>query len=163
MRGLNLLGAFAFIFSSTYTYAQYFKTLPKGVRLFTYRHVEVAEVGSSFNHSKSETPYSYTFEADAKALAAFPEFQAAFQAAGLPGNASLGTYHLDAKGSVKVDGYGFGYGITNKLTAYTSLPIYNAKVKLNYKKAKGSNLDEVADQMYGDGGSMPGMWANMLE
>lgn len=163
MRVLKLLGAASLIFSTTYSYGQYFKTLPEGVRLFAYRHVEVPEVGSSFNHTKSETPYSFELQADAKALSDIAQFQAVFQSLGLPENFSLGTYHLEAKGNVQVDGYGFGYGITNKLTAYTSIPVYSATVALDYKRKSGNNYAEVAGNMQSNGDSYSQMVGNMIE
>lgn len=163
MKKMNLLILIFSMFSTNYVFAQYFKTLPEGVRLFAYRYVNVAEVDSSFNKTKSVSPYSYKFEADAKALSSISEFKAFFQTAGLPESFSLGSYHLKAKGDVKVDGYGFGYGLTNKLTAYASLPIYKANVKLDYKRAKGNNYKEVSNSMQSSGSSFNQMMGGMIE
>jgi hypothetical protein len=59
----------------------------------------------------------------------------------------LGEYKISAKADVNVDGYGFAYGITNKVTAYMAMPIFKANVAINYKRTQSNNYQDVADSL----------------
>ena len=138
--------------------AQNYLTLPKNVRMFFARNVQ-SNVQSSYNQSASETPYKYAINADIENLRdlndetmnevialfdAYPEAQSLL---------SLGRYQLDAKARVEVNAYAFGYGINDRLTAYVGLPIYDARVRVDYKTIKKSTGQELADYLtgiYGD-------------
>lgn len=136
----------------TSAYAQYYKTLPKGVRTVMYRNVSTT-VDSDFNHSASESPYSYEVNADIdmmedidhevvnvilETLAPYPK---AYE------KLDLGTYKVEASADVEVDVYGIGYGITNKLTAYMGIPTYTADVRMKYSRPRGNNYKEVVNAL----------------
>lgn len=66
---------------------------------------------------------------------------------------SLGTHEIDGKAELNVDVYAFAYGFTQKLTGYIGVPIYDAKVFVQYKKSAPDTNQEVAEQLqkkYGD-------------
>lgn len=153
-----------FCISLTNVDAQYYDTLPKGVRLIMNKNIQT-KVKSSYNKSKSETPYAYEIEADITnlekidnsivkdILELFKDYPEAYS------KLSLGTHKLDAEANIKVNVYGMAYGITNKVSAYIGVPIYDARVKVNYKKTKNSSQEEVAEALqniYGDN------WAQTL-
>jgi hypothetical protein len=122
-------------------------------------------VKSSYNQTKTETPYAYEIEANITTLEKidnsvvkdilelFKDYPEAYS------KLSLGTHKLDAEADMSVNIFGFGYGITNKVSAYVGVPIYDAKVKLNYERSKNSSQEEVAailQNIYGDN------WAQTL-
>ncbi len=138
--------------------AQYYKTLPEGVRLLNTRYIK-SNISSSFNRSKSESPYQYEIQADTQqlesinnqtlndALEVLQEYPEAYD------KFTLGTHKLDAKADVNVEVLGFAYGISNQVTAYVGIPIYQANVKLNYSRPQDSTQQEVAQILqseYGD-------------
>ncbi len=138
--------------------AQYYSTLPKGVRLILNRNIQ-SDVKSSYNRTQSETPYAYKIEANVEtlskidnkevqeALELFKPYPEAYE------KLSLGTHTLDAKAEVNVNVYGFGYGITDRMTAYIGMPIYDAKVRIKYGRPSDSSNKEVAEvlqKQYGD-------------
>ncbi len=143
---------------SSISFAQYYDTLPKGVRLISTRFIQ-SEVSSSYNQSQSESPYTYQINTDIEnledidnefvqdALKVFEEYPEAYS------KLSLGNHKIDADAEVNVDVYAFGYGITNRVTAYIGLPIYKADVHVNYKQTKNNSNQEVAEtlqKLYGD-------------
>jgi hypothetical protein len=148
-----LLGSFlGGLMASESALAQYYKTLPKGVRLGVYRNVK-SQVDSSFNRASSESPFSYELKADVKFLESiendtvqtaldllrpYPEAYSKL---------NLGEYKIKAKADVNVDGYGFAYGITNKITAYMALPIFKANVSIDYRRSQSNNYEEVAGSL----------------
>ncbi len=160
---MNIKGQYLFIailgtFLSQSVSAQNYMTLPKGVRMFFARNVQ-SDVESSYNKSASETPYKYEINADIEnletlddervqgVLEVFKDYPDAYNLI------SLGRYKLEASAQVEVNAYAFAYGINNRLTAYIGLPIYDAKVKLDYRTVKKSTGAEVSDaliQEYGD-------------
>lgn len=135
-------------------FAQYYETLPKGVRTFRNQYIQT-EVDSSFNHSKSLSPYTVNIDADVEALEGIDstylqdalevlqEYPAAYE------QLSLGQHTIEGTAKINVDVYGFGYGITDRVTAYVGIPIFDARVKVNYKRSKDSTTGEVADNLQG--------------
>jgi hypothetical protein len=138
--------------------AQYYDTLPKGVRLVMGKYVQ-STVNSSFNNTKSLNPYSFEIDANIKslekiddptvkeALELFKPYSEAYD------KINLGTHKVDAKADVSVAAYAYGHGITNRITAYVAVPIYKANVSVDYKKTKANNNKEVSEILqkeYGD-------------
>ena len=136
--------------ASSQVLAQYHKTLPKGVRMISNRHIQ-SNIKSSYNKSKSETPYAYKVDADIDTLknvdneaiqsilTLFEPYPEALK------ELSFGSHKIEANAKVKIDVYAFAYGITNKLTAYIGMPIYDAKVKVRYKKLSENSNKKVSE------------------
>lgn len=163
MKGVLTLIFIISLHAST-AYAQYYQTLPEGVRVFSIRNVK-SNVESSYNKSQSESPYKYEVNADINALEdvenqivedtleLFKAYPEAYK------RISLGKHIVDGKAEVNADVFGIGYGITNKITAYIGFPIYKANVRVRYKRVNNSSEDEVAailQEEYGDN------WAQTL-
>jgi hypothetical protein len=137
---------------SNLAFSQYYKTLPKGARTIVYRNVST-EVDSSYNHSQSETPFSFEVNADVKMIESIDNdvvnliletlkpYPKAYE------KLDLGTYKVEASAEIQVDGYGFAYGITNRLTAYGILPTFTADVRMKYSRPKGNNYEEVINSL----------------
>ena len=163
---LGVAGLFAF---SSLAQAQYFKTLPKGVRTIDMRNIKTSTINSSYNHSESESAYSYDIELDNKTLQAIDndiietiyEILAPYPDAANALN--LGKYHVDAEANMEVDVFGFGYGVSNRVTAYFGIPFHKAQVKMNYKRPQGNNYNQVAEilQNYTSDDFAQGIGANV--
>jgi hypothetical protein len=137
---------------SNLAFSQYYKTLPKGARTIVFRNV-TTEVDSSYNHSQSETPFSFEVNADIKMIESIDNdvvnliletlkpYPKAYE------KLDLGTYKVEASAEIEVDGYGFAYGITNRLTAYGILPTFTADVRMKYSRPKGNNYEEVINSL----------------
>lgn len=134
---------------STPAFGLYYETLPKGVRMFAFKQVKTGEIQSEFNSQKSVNPYFIQQKIDSGLLhninegtqlffdelkASSPDAYNAF---------SMGEYEASGQARVSVQGYGLAYGLTNRLTIYGSLPFYDAKVKVDLKRTKNSQLQEV--------------------
>ncbi len=146
-KSIFMLGLLAF---NGLAFAQYHKTLPKGVRVGVYKNVQ-AEVNSSFNQANSEAPISYKIKGDSEFLDSLDDetIQSALDILRDYPDAysklNLGTYKVEGKANINVDGYGLAYGITNKLTVYTAVPVYKANVKLKYKRSEQNSYGDVSD------------------
>lgn len=133
-------------------HAQYYKTLPEGVRTAVYRNVQTSEIDSTFNQSSSVSPISYTVEINAKTIESIedPSISSLFQyvKSVYPDGfdqLSAGAFKISGAANVQVDGYGFGYGISDRVTAYGFLPMFKADVRMKYKRTKNNNFGDVAD------------------
>jgi hypothetical protein len=164
----RLTSIFLVISSISSAYANYYKTLPKGVRLMAYRHVQTSTVKSSYNHTNKETPFSYEFKASGELLEELDELKPVMEAMkALSPEAydqfSLGTYKIEADARVNVNALGVGYGITNKLTGYVGIPYYNAHVDVRYKRVKGNNYSQVADTLANTGNTTAQSFGDAVE
>lgn len=144
-----------FVISSAY--AQVFRTLPKGVRLFEYRNVNTTEVDATYNQTQSARPLAYNVNADAKSLEDvseaikiyFQELQTISPEA--YESMTFGKFKLSATAQVQVHGFGGAYGVTDRLTVFGILPYYNAQVKMKYQQIQAGNTQQVADQVQQSG------------
>jgi len=134
---------------STTASAQYYSTVPQGVRLINTRNIQ-STIKSSFNHSQIETPNAFEIDAGIEnlmaidneivqdAISVLAPYKKALSAV------SLGTHRIEAVADIDVDVFAFAYGITDRVTAYIGLPVYDANVKVKYKTVNRSSNKEVA-------------------
>ncbi len=149
---LKLLLFLLFWLGSINSFAAYYDTLPKGVRTFVYRKVETGNVDSSFNQKEALNPYSFNFKIDADLLASISQTADAIEQLGnidsvARANLLIGEYEISGDARVKVDGFGFGWGLTNRVTAYGILPYYTASVNINYKRRASNNFEQVGSDL----------------
>lgn len=138
--------------SSFSLFAQYYNTLPKGVRTAVYRNVQTSEIDSTYNQNSTLNPISYDIEVNADSLNSIEnesiqgvfEYVKGVNPEGFS-KISAGAFKISGAATLNVDGYGIGWGITDRLTAYGSLPIYQANVKMKYTRTKQNNFEEVGD------------------
>lgn len=124
-------------------FASYYDTLPKGVRNFTYRFVQTGDITGSFNSSGSFKGYNVNANINADSIkgvnAAVDAYLNSLSAADYEAF-SFGTFQGNAKSKVHAQGFGGGYGVTDKLTVYGFIPFYTAVVDLGIERtAKGRN------------------------
>jgi hypothetical protein len=140
---------------AAHSYAQVWKTLPKGVRIVGYRNVTTTKVTSNFNNSGNETSLGTSFRVDANT------FNKMFKTPIVPGrdvdeaaynNLVVGDYKVDAEAQFNVQGTGFGYGITDKVMFYGEMSYYNAQVNANISRTAGNTYEETARILQRNGG-----------
>lgn len=152
MRKIGLL-ALSSLFVVSGAYAQVHRTLPKGVRMLAYRNVNTTKIDATYNQAQAVTPLSYNINANAATLEGagtaaklyFEQLQAISPEA--YDQLTFGEFNVSAVAQVQVHGFGGGYGISEKLTVYGILPYYTARVNMKYKQIRGSNSQEIADQV----------------
>jgi hypothetical protein len=144
---LSLLFLFAY---TKEAHSQYNVTLTKGVRMIFNRYVQTNDISSSFDSNASLNRYTYEFEASAENLEGIDNETIQSTLDLLRNNygqaytaLSLGSYKMDVSARMRVNAYGGAYGITDKLTGYFGLPIYNANIQMNYTRTKPNTYAEV--------------------
>ncbi len=134
-------------------HGQVWKTLPQGVRILGYRNVTTSKVKSNYNQFRSESSLGSQFRIDSATLNGIADNII------IPGqdinadaynNFLIGEYKVDASAQFNVQGFGFGYGLTNRVMLYTEIAYYNASVKTNIKRTKKNTYAETA-LLVGDG------------
>ena len=161
---INYLKLLAFTLSLGWissSQSAYYETLPKGVRTFVYRQIETNNVDSSFNQKEALQPYSFSFQIDGNMLTKISQTAEVAQELGNISpealeNLLIGKYQISGDANVKVDGFGFGWGLTDKITAYGILPYYTARVNINYNRVANNNFNEVGDDLLEEGGDFQG-------
>lgn len=142
------------LFIMNVSYGAYYDTLPKGVRLAAFRYVKTGEVNSSYGSNRQESSYFLKQNFDAKTLHSlnsatevyFDELKRISEKA--YNDFTFGEYEGSGAANVQVNGYGLGYGLTNRVTLYASVPYYKADVKFNLIRNKGNNHSSVAKEIY---------------
>lgn len=147
---MKWLATFVFLGLISTSHAQIWAQLPKGARALGYRNVVTSPIKSNFNQFRSETSLSTNFRIDAVTLNAM---------AGdilIPGEdvdetayreLLVGEYGVDAEAKAQVNGFGFGYGLTDKIMLYAEIAFYNANVNARVKRTKGNNYKEIEDYL----------------
>lgn len=139
---------------SVSAYSQAWKTLPANVRILGYRNVTTSKVTSNYSQFRSESSLGQTIRLDAATLN---------DMAGniiVPGqgisqeaynNFLLGEYKVDPTAQFNVNGFGLGWGITNKIMAYAEVAFYNAEVRTKLRRTKGNTYGRTSDILNGGG------------
>lgn len=142
---------------SVSAFGQQWKTLPANVRILGYRNVTTSKVKSNYNQFRSEASLGTTIRLDAATLN---------DMAGniiVPGqdisndaynNFLLGEYKVDPTAQFNVNGFGLGWGITNKIMAYAEFSYYSATVKTKLSRTKGNTYGQTSDILNGGNGGM---------
>ncbi len=148
-----IIGLSLFCFMSA-SYAQTWATLPKGVRALGYRNVTTSPIKSNFNQFRSETSLSTNFRVDAITL---NQISGNLLVPGQDIDATaykellVGEYGVNAQARANVHGFGFGYGLTDKVMLYTEIAYYNANVQARLQRTKGNNFKQVEDYLRKNG------------
>ncbi len=131
-------------------YAQTWATLPKGVRALGYRNVTTSPIKSNFNQFRSETSLSTNFRVDAITL---NQISGNILVPGQDIDATaykellVGEYGVNAQARANVHGFGFAYGLTDRVMLYTEIAYYNANVQARLQRTKGNNFKQVEDYL----------------
>lgn len=145
---------FISIFAIDGALAHYYDTLPKGVRLGAYRRVQTGEINANYNGSGSIENIGFNVNANTETLSGVNEgldtiYGAINEYQG--GSLSLGAYQISGSSRVSVDGLGFGYGFTDRLTGFVSVPTYRAETNIKFKQTQSGNGAAVSDKVCANG------------
>ena len=126
--------------------AAYYDVLPKGVRNITYRFVQTGEISGSYGNSGDLKGYNINANINADAIKGFngavDTYLGTLSAADYA-NFSFGTFEGSATSKVSAQGFGGGYGLTNRMTVYGFIPFYSARVDLKIQRTqKGRNSSD---------------------
>ncbi|MCO4754359.1 MAG: hypothetical protein KC478_07740 [Bacteriovoracaceae bacterium] len=140
------------LFLSLSAHAQYYKTLPKGVRAAVFRNIQTTNIDSSYNQSESLRPMAYDINLDSSSLKALDDtsIQNMFNYVrdiypeGFD-RLSAGSFSISGAAKLSVNAYALAWGITDTVSVYGALPMYKAQVNMKYKRTKKNNFSEVAD------------------
>lgn len=130
---------FVTIFFQARLHAAYYDTLPAGVRNFTYRFIQTDEISGSYNSSGSFKGYNVSANINADSIrginAAVDAYLDTLSAADY-NNFSFGTFQGSATSKVTAQGFGAGYGLTDRITFYSFIPYYSAVVDLQIARTQ---------------------------
>lgn len=143
------------LLASTSLQASYYSTLPEGVRVAVFRQVMTSTIDEEFNSNSKSIGFDVDVNLNAAALRdsssiseyIFSELQNISQYA--YDTFTFGTYKIDGRAEVNVQGYAFGYGINDRVTAYVSMPIYNANVTMDMKRSGADTQQQVLGILQG--------------
>jgi len=131
------------------SFASYYETLPKNVRMVAFGWVNTGNINSSFGNNRDQFDYFIRQDLNAATVAdAHPALKTYFDELKRIDPAaydsfSFGEYEGSGEANVDVKGLGFAYGVTNHLTLFTIVPLWNAEVRMNINRTKGNNYSQV--------------------
>ena len=136
-------------------FGAYYSTLPEGVRVAVFRQVMTTTIDEEFNSNSKPIGFDVNVNLNAAALREsssiseyiFSELQNISQSA--YDTFTFGTYKIDGRAEVNVQGYAFGYGINDRITTYMSVPIYNANVVMDMQRTGADTQSQVLQILNG--------------
>lgn len=151
--------------TSLSSFAQVWATLPKGVRAIGYRNVQTSEIKNNFNKFGSENPLGAQFRVDASTFNSMignmiqPGRDISHEAYN---SLLVGEYKVDAGANIKVHGFGFGWGLTDRITLYGQMTYYEANVNSRIKRTAGNTYSQTSDLLDQAGGLQNGFISENL-
>jgi hypothetical protein len=126
-----------------------YDTLPKHVNTFVVKQVMASKIESKYNANNKPASLDLKEEFNTSKLqdisnvikSYFDELKAISPDA--YNNFSLGEFSADVNAEVSGQGFGYGFGITDRLTIYGSLPVYHIKTDIKLTQTKPSNLGAI--------------------
>lgn len=130
-------------------YGASYDTLPKHVNTLVFKQVMTSNIESEYNAQgqvdtldlKEEFTSSRLEDISTVIKSYFEELRSLSPEA--YNSFSLGEFSADVKADVTAQGFGYGFGITDRLTVYASVPLYHIKTDIRFKQSKESNLSSV--------------------
>ncbi|MBC7714013.1 MAG: hypothetical protein H7177_11785 [Rhizobacter sp.] len=153
IKNLTLLIACVLPFAVQNSFAASYDTLPKNVNTFVFKQVTTSKIQSKYNSKNEEDTLNLKEEFTSSRLedissvikSYFQELRQISPEA--YDNFSLGEFSADVEAHVTAQGLGYGFGVTDHLTVYGSLPIYHITTDIKFKQSKDSNLASVQATM----------------
>lgn len=126
-----------------------YDTLPKFVNTFVFKQVMASKIESKYGADnkqetldlKEEFTSSRLEDVSSVIKSYFNNLKALSPEA--YDNFSLGEFKADVEANVTAQGFGYGFGFTDRLTVYGSLPVYHIKTDIKFSQSKTGNLAEV--------------------
>lgn len=135
------------------SFAAVYDTLPKGVRTLVLKQVATNKVSSNFTQGSAEEKLGAVVPLDAKTLENAESFTKSYFDALKKASPtaydefSFGEFQIDGEARANVTGAGFGIGLTDRLTVYSSVSWYRAKVQMRVVQTKKSNHQKIQKEV----------------
>lgn len=135
----------------TVAFAASYSTLPKNVNTLVFKQVMASKIESQYDSKgkvdtldlKEEFTSSRLEDISNVIKSYFEQLRAISPQAYT--DFSLGEFSADVSADVSAQGLGYGFGITDRLTVYGSLPIYHIVTDIKFKQTKASNMSGVKE------------------
>ncbi len=126
-----------------------YDTLPKNVNTFVVKQVMASKIESKYDDQSNQESLDLKEEFTSSRLedvstvikSYFEQLKEISPEAYT--NFSLGEFNADVEAQVTAQGFGYGFGFTDKLTVYGSLPVYHIKTDIKFSQTKPGNLSAV--------------------
>lgn len=126
-----------------------YDTLPKNVNTFVVKQVMASKIESKYDDQSKQESLDLKEEFTSSRLedistvikSYFEQLKEISPEAYT--NFSLGEFKADVEAQVTAQGFGYGFGFTDKLTVYGSLPVYHIKTDIKFNQTKPGNLAAV--------------------
>lgn len=123
-----------------------YDTLPKNVNTIVFKQVMASKIESKYNAKNEEDTLNLREEFTSSRLedvsavikSYFEQLREISPEA--YSNFSLGEFSADVEADVTAQGLGYGFGLTDRLTVYGSVPVYHIKTEIKFQQSKESNL-----------------------
>lgn len=136
---------------ATLAFGASYDTLPKHVNTLVFKQVMASKIESQYDsHGKVDTLdlkeefTSSRLEDVSNVIKSYFEQLRAISPQAYS-DFSLGEFSADVSADVSAQGLGYGFGITDRLTVYASVPIYHIVTDIKFKQTKPSNMSGVKD------------------
>lgn len=130
-------------------HAASYDTLPKNVNTVVFKQVMASKVESKYDaHGNQETLdlkeefTSSKLEDVSSVIKSYFEQLRAISPDAYK-NFSLGEFSADVEANISAQGFGYGFGVTDRLTVYGSVPLYHITTDVKFKQTKESNIADV--------------------
>ena len=136
---------------ATLAFGASYSTLPKHVNTLVFKQVMASRIESQYDSKgkvdtldlKEEFTSSRLEDVSNVIKSYFEQLRAISPQA--YSDFSLGEFSADVSADVSAQGLGYGFGITDRLTVYASVPIYHIVTDIKFKQTKPSNMSGVKE------------------
>lgn len=136
---------------ATLAFGASYSTLPKNVNTLVFKQVMASKIESQYDSKgkvdtldlKEEFTSSRLEDVSNVIKSYFEQLRAISPQA--YSDFSLGEFSADVSADVSAQGLGYGFGITDRLTVYASVPIYHIVTDIKFKQTKPSNMAGVKE------------------
>ncbi len=126
-----------------------YDTLPKNVNTVVFKQVMASQIKSKYDSKgqqetldlKEEFTSSRLEDVSSVIKSYFEQLKTISPEA--YSNFSLGEFSADVEANVTAQGFGYGFGITDRLTVYGSIPMYHITTDIKFRQSKESNISAV--------------------
>ncbi len=149
VKHFNLLAAGLLLFGLSEARAASYDTLPKNVNTLVFKQVMASKIESKYNSKNEEDTLDLKEEFTSSRLEDVSTVIKSYfeQLKEIAPEAytdfSLGEFSADVQADVTAQGLGYGFGLTDRLTIYGSVPVYHIKTEIKFQQTKASNLAAV--------------------
>jgi hypothetical protein len=156
------------LFISLAAQANYYETLPIGVRAAGYRITQTAGITDNLMNGTQKSPLGPAVNLNPELLSSQSPiikniFNTAVAIDPAAAQSNLGAFRIDAESIVNVQSFGFGYGIRDNLTFYTQWSYYRYQVNTQYTQTNPGNTSALISALQRSGNDLYVSYADALQ